>query len=247
MNFIDKIKNLLIPYYYSDLKRYGGNFDGGYILSESLLNKCNIVYSYGVGPEEFYINFDKHMSFLGKKVFLYDASIKSIWGNDANLIFKSEYVNSNNILTHIIDNKHQNETNMVLKMDIEGNEFETIINAPKDIFSHFNQISIEVHDILNSHEEPQFIINKDDENKRWMNKINLFEKLNSHYKLVHIHGNNYSKCKKYGLCDVLELSYVRNDYFENLPTISKFECPIKDLDYPNNPYEQDVKMNWWIK
>jgi hypothetical protein len=244
---IERIKNLLTPYYINDLKRYGGNSDGGYILSESLLNNSNIIYSYGVGPEEHYINFDKHMSFLNKKVYLYDASINGLWGNDPNFIFKKEYVNSKNILTHISENGHLSETEMILKMDIEGNEFDTIINSESTLFKYFNQITIEVHDILNSHDEANLVINNDNEEKRWLNKINLFEKLNTYYKLVHIHGNNYSRAKTNGICDVVELTYIRNDTFNNDLEISKLQCPIPDLDFPNNPYDNDVQMNWWIK
>jgi FkbM family methyltransferase len=164
---IERIKKLLIPYLAPKLARYGGDYDGGYILNPELVSDSSHVYSYGVGPDESFITFDRHMSTLGKKVFMYDASVKSQWFSaDKNFHFKSEYVNSSNISQHIKDNNHINNTNMILKMDIEGNEFETLINCDESVFSHFNQIGLEVHDILNSHNEKENIVNVQDEKLR---------------------------------------------------------------------------------
>lgn len=244
--YIQKIKNLLIPFEFKDLKRYGGNYDGGYILSESLTNDSNLVYSYGVGPSDAWITFDKHMSDLGKKIFLYDASIKELWDKRESFIFKSEYVNSKNILEHIKQNNHQNEYNMILKMDIEGCEFDTLINCDESLFSHFNQLSIEVHDVLNSNAESARLTNTGSYGSRINNKILLFEKLNKYYNLVHIHGNNNSPSKAHGICDVLELSYIRKDRFEINPKISKKSCPIEGLDCRNTNSAEEIEMNWWI-
>jgi hypothetical protein len=246
MHFLEHIKKLLVPYKYPNLKRYGGKIDGGYILSESLLNDSNIIYSYGVGPEDIYISFDKEMAALGKKVYLYDASIEELWDKNVNFIFKSEYVNSANIHSHIVENKHDNEFNMVLKMDIEGNEFETLINADEKIFQHFNQLTVEVHDVLNSHNEENFLINAENTELRWQNKINLLNKLNKFYTLVHIHGNNYSQNQSQGICDVIELTYIRNDFISPNPEILQQGCPNPDLDSPNCPFYAEVEMNWWI-
>lgn len=243
---IEYIKNLLIPYHTENLKRYGGDYDGGYILRQDLVDRSKYVYSYGVGPNETFITFDRHMTQLGKNVYLYDASISTPWWDESLFSFRSEYVNSNNILNHIKENGHDNENNMILKMDIEGNEFETIINCDESIFSRFGQIGIEVHDVLNHHTEPQFLINADNANMRWENKINLFSKLNKYYKLVHIHGNNCSATITNGIADVLELTYIRNDYMPKELEISQLPCPIEGLDYRNSHSSPEIQMDWWI-
>lgn len=244
---IDKIKELLIPYHYSNLKRYGGNHDGGYILAEDLLEKSDIIYSYGVGPSEGWITFDRHMLAMNKKVYMYDNLINGFWTSHPNLVFKSEYVNSQNILQHIYENKHENNTNMILKMDIEGNEFETLINSSTELFTYFNQIAIEIHDLTNNHSEPQYLINADNEHERWMNKIRLFSKLNEYFYLVHIHGNNYSDKVIHGVADVLELLYVRKDCIGDGVCVSNERCPRYALDFPNDVYKPEIVMDWWLK
>jgi hypothetical protein len=246
MNYIAKIKKLLTPYEFLNLKRYGGNYDGGYILSEELLHNSNIIYSYGVGPDESWITFDREMVNMNKNVYLYDKLKNDFWDKNHPLFnFNREYVNSKNIYSHILYNQHINYTNMILKMDIEGNEFETLLNCDEKIFYHFNQLAIEVHDVVNSHTEPQFLIHADNADKRWMNKINLFNKLNKFYYLVHIHGNNNSSSIREGLPDVLELLYIRKDKLDNAK-IKQTTCPIFGLDYPNNPSASDIRLDWWL-
>lgn len=244
---INKIKKLLIPYDYINLKRYGGNYDGGYILASDLLEKSDIIYSYGVGPDESWITFDREMLSMNKKVYMYDNLINGFWTSHQNLIFKSEYVNSQNILQHIYDNKHTNNTNMILKMDIEGNEFETILNSSSELFTYFNQIAIEIHDITNNHLEPHYLININDPYERWMNKIRLFSKLNEYFNLVHIHGNNNSYKIIDTMPDVLELLYIRKDCMNSNSSISKEKCPRNQLDFPNNFNKPEIVMDWWIK
>jgi hypothetical protein len=244
---IDQIKQLLTPYQANGLKRYGGNYDGGYILKEDLVSMSRYVYSYGVGPDESFITFDRDLASQGKDIYLYDASVNfPWWGQEPKFHFKSEYVNSKNILNHVKENGHENETSMILKMDIEGHEFDTIINCDESLFSHFNQVGIEIHDVLNSHGEPECLINADDEKLRWQNKINLFTRLNKYYKLVHIHGNNNSLSIQNGIADVLELTYIRNDCMPSNPEISNRPCPVEGLDFKNSHARNEITMNWWL-
>jgi FkbM family methyltransferase len=243
---LNEIKELLIPYNYENLKRYGSKYDGGYILSEDLLQNSEIVYSYGVGPNEHWITFDRHLQALDKKIYLYDNLRDGFWDkNTPSFIFKSEYVNSNNIYSHIVENQHTHNFNMILKMDIEGHEYETILNCSENLFNHFDQLAIEVHDVVNSHSEPQFLINVDNVEKRWENKLKLFSKLNKFYYLVHIHGNNYSSQIIDGMPDVLELLYIKKDKFSNPERRQDF-FPIEGLDFPNNPALPDIKLDWWL-
>ena len=242
---IDEIKQFLIPHQADNLQRYGDEYDGGYIFKKDLIDTTKYIYSYGVGPDDTYITFDKMLAKLNKDVYLYDASIKEPWWNESKFHFKPEYVNSSNILNHIKENAHENETDMVLKMDIEGNEFETLINCDESLFSHYNQIGIEIHDVLNSHLEPYYLINANDPTLRWQNKINLFTRLNKYYKLVHIHANNCSAAKTDGIADVLELTYIRNDCMPDKPEISKQPCPIEGLDYRNSHDVPEIHMDWW--
>lgn len=226
------IKQLLIPYFISDLKRYGGHQDGGYVLSESLLNDSKYIYSYGVGNVEECILFDKEMALLDKNIFLYDGTIDSFWQKEERFHFKKENVNSKNIYNHIYENKHINENNMILKIDVETHEYETLLNCDKNIFSHFNQIAIEIHGVISNFKDAA---------------LKLFNLLNQNYYLVHIHGNNHDILVEDGICNTLELTYIRKDCFLNDLKLLTFPCPRKDLDYANYSFREDVVMNWWLK
>jgi FkbM family methyltransferase len=251
INYCNEIKQLLTPYSCSDLKRYGAAGDGGYILSKSLTGQSNIVYSYGVGDNDDGVSFDKSMASHGKKIFLYDASINSFWYNPPQFNFKSEYVNSKNIYKHIQENNHLDDKNMILKMDIEACEYETLINCQDEVFDHFSQIILELHDVVNECNDRDNILNVDDTEARWANKINLLTRLNRYYYLVHIHGNNWIKTKSEGLCDVLELTFIRKDKFIDKLELSNVPCPVPGLDFKccNCDWHstEDVVLDWWVK
>jgi FkbM family methyltransferase len=254
IDYCKEIKQLLLPYICSDLKRYGAAGDGGYILSESLTEQSNIVYSYGVGNNDEGVSFDKSMASHGKKLFLYDASINSFWYNPPQFNFKSEYVNSKNIYKHIQENNHLDDKNMILKMDIEGCEYETLINCEDRVFDHFSQIILELHDVVNECNDANLIgniRNINDTEARWMNKINLLTRLNKDFYVVHIHGNNWVKTKTEGLCDVLEVTYIKKSKFTDKLELSNTPCPVPGLDFKCCEYDwhnpDDVVLDWWVK
>jgi FkbM family methyltransferase len=228
----EDIKNLLIPYFVTDLKRYGQNGDGGYILSESLLSNTKYIYSYGVGNIEECISFDRQMVSLSKEVYLYDGTMDKFWEEEKQFHFKKENVNSQTIYSHLVENNHLNETNIVLKMDVEGSEYETLLNCSPHIFTCFNQLALELHGVISDRRETA---------------VNLLNLLNKNYYLVHIHGNNHDLIIEDGICSSLEITYIRKDCFNEPLPISPFACPREGLDFKNYLYRDDVKMNWWLK
>jgi hypothetical protein len=242
-NEIEKIKSLFSLFKLNNdaIHSYGelnpasflynpGGYDGAYSLSERCLNKSKYVYSYGVGIYDVAVKFDIEMSKINKVVYMYDGQV-DFSSKDKNLIFKKENVDSKKIVNHIYENGHANETNMTLKMDIEGAEYETIYYSLDNITKNFNQIALEVHDLL------------DIENSR--EKIQTFEKINEYYYLIHLRANNYGKSIE-NFADSLELTYVRKDQFK------KNEIDQVDIVYPTQQAKHvpnctilpEVKLNW---
>lgn len=223
------LKKLLTPYAISDLKRYGSLGDGGYVVSRSGLEKSDFIYSYGIGDN---VTFDTEViQDLNKDVYAYDGTVDKFWQDNSKLHFKSENVNSNVLYKHIEENNHLDVKNITLKMDIEGSEYETLTNCDVNILNKFNQITLEVHSII--------------ENRK-NDAIALFERLNINHYLVHIHANNHNTVFEDGIANVLELTYVRKDHFDSEPEISKQSCPVENLDCKNYLYRDDIVMNWWI-
>ena len=57
--------------------------------------------------------------------------------------------------------------------------------------------------------------------------------------IIHIHGNNHCHKLKSGLPVALELTFINKEFQKDNGEYVK-DFPIKDLDYPNNPYKEDL-------
>ena len=108
-----------------------GNFgDGGYVLFDDF-EDIKIAYSFGINKE---ISFDKYLANKGINVYMYDHTIDSIPSNDTKLHWKkiglgtknSNKKNLKSLEELLLDNGHINEKNMILKIDIEHNEWDPL-------------------------------------------------------------------------------------------------------------------------
>ena len=108
-----------------------------------LYNK--VVSQYSNTSVDFYE--DKNSPYNGSKMFNYFNGIK----HKINTITLNEIIEQNNL--HQID---------ILKVDIEGSEYEIMPNITEEIYSKIRQISIEFHDFIdvNLKNKTQEIINK---------------------------------------------------------------------------------------
>ena len=74
---------LLKPYSINSLKkRLGPNNDGGYVISEIVLEKCNSLFTYGVGADIGYE--EDFVNLYNKKAYLFDHTIDGYWINSKN-------------------------------------------------------------------------------------------------------------------------------------------------------------------
>jgi hypothetical protein len=114
----------------------------------------------------------------------------------------------------------------VLKMDIEGGEWDVLIGVD---LSAFRQIVVEFHDLLTISDE----------------KLDrMAATMNAHHQLIHVHGNNYGICATDQIGDVpnvLEATYVRRDDKVFIPETDSYPTP---FDRPNNPALHDFKFRW---
>jgi hypothetical protein len=230
---VDKILNELKPYYFPfSMKRFGNPLrDGGYGLYEKFTLDCDDVYSYGVGyvPEQSY--FDLQMATLGKKVFMYDGSVEGPVLNHENFIFKKQFVDSKASINHLIENGHQNKTNLLAQIDIEGCEYELFLNCGEDWFSHFSQLCVEFHDLEKLKEE----------------HLETFKLLNKYYYIYHIHANNHTDiCDDSGVLPTcLEISFLRKDMTQITPLLDKIPRPLNGIDRPCCIEKKDIFLSWW--
>lgn len=129
----------------------------------------------------------------------------------------------NRLDTLVRQNRHGKRTEMILKMDIEGNEWECLDCLKDYFFSQFRQIILEVHwmDHL-IHSEFRSLFTR------------VIEKIRQTHECIHIHANNFGQLiETWGLpvAQVYELTFVRRDDYSFAENDEPFPTA---LDFPNN-------------
>lgn len=116
---------------------------------------------------------------------------------------------------------------VVLKSDIEGSEYEII----DQILKYSNRIKMSIIEF------------------HWLDKkeeifLESIKKLKDYFEIIHIHGNNHYPKLDSGLPIILEITFLNKKYIEGkkVEYINKF--PVKDLDYPCNPYKEDLTFSF---
>ena len=183
-----------------------------------------IAYSFGIRAE---IQFDKNLADRGIDIYMYDHTIDSLPYNNTKFHWKKIGITGKNkknkmlksLENLIIENGHSLEENMILKMDVEHAELESLIDLPSNILKKFKYILIEYH----FNEETE--INENLLYYKVIKKIYethqvFYLRCQNQYIVVHF-GNNI-------FCKYLEVSYIiKKDYeFAKDPTI----YPIKEFD-----------------
>ena len=218
--------------------RIGNKGDGGYILLNDLKN-TKIGYSFGISRE---ISFDKELADKNIDVFMYDHTIRKLPFENLKFHWKKIGLtgirnNNNNMKTLpelIEDNGHSNETNMILKMDIELYEWDVFQNLPIKNLRQFKYIVGEFH-FSNSNKEKQY---------------NILKKLLTTHQIFHIHCNNCGVIIKFDghyICKLLEISFIQKEGYEFIEDSSIY--PIEGLDYKNckNKEETSYLINLFNK
>lgn len=156
---------------------------------------------------------------------LYDFSINSLPQEVKNSRFFMEKISSN---SDIIFNRVKDKKDLILKIDIEGSEWDFFENISEKDINKFKQIILEAHWMIETEyvKSPNF-------------RIDLIEKINKTHQIVALHPNNYSKTINVsGLTvpQVLEITFLRkldHKFIEGHPPSNLF--------YPNNPNKRDIK------
>lgn len=218
------------------LTRIGKNDDGGYVmLNDFSAGRC--AYSYGINND---VSWDNDIAERGYNIYMYDHTIDSLpYDRDEFHFYKQgiagkvEGVHRFTTLEQCIKNNgHINSRNMILKMDVEGCEWEVLENVKQEIISKFSQIVIEFHSVFDYHRAEEI--------------LSVLHKMNKTHQVIHVHGNNYSKilwCDGIPYPDALEVTYVSKEQHE-FEDNNDVLLPIS-LDKPNCPYVQETPLGYW--
>lgn len=166
-----------------DLLRFGGKSDGGYLIPTTKNTKYSGLISPGVGDS---LSFESDFQDFVSKIILIDGSVNKPTNLPLNYVFYQKFLlgnSSRNIqevtLKEILDIEFFNQNNLVLQMDIEGNEYEVLKEITTDNLLRFSLILIEFHFIEKILKQEGFSEIK-----------SILDKLKKNFYLVHTHPNN---------------------------------------------------------
>jgi len=124
-----------------------------------------------------------------------------------------------------IKNILKNQSNLILKIDIEGDEYKILEQINKEFFK-INLLIIEFHNIHKN-----------------LNKIKNFIK-KTKFKIIHIHGNNYAGTNKNNDPKVVEMTFINSKKFKTSKNKSNLSYPIISLDYKNLKRRPDIELKF---
>ena len=164
------------------LERFGEPNDGGYLVCGNLLSAVKSGYSYGInGFDGWGCDVARK---LGVPLHQYDCfNLERPVCQDGNTIFHGECVGTvagalegrpfDTIAGQIKKNGDDGKT-LVMKMDVEGAEWDSLIDAPEEILSRIDQLVVEFHGF----DEARYIL--------------TLLRLKQYFHVVHLHWNNFS-------------------------------------------------------
>lgn len=124
------------------------NADGSYYVPKNLLKKINEVISFGVGPN---YDFEKQLAKIPINVKMFDASVE-VQKPEFGIKFEKKFVKPLNSKNSININQVLNDTitknpssKILLKMDIEGDEYSNLLNLEEKYFKYIEILIIEFH------------------------------------------------------------------------------------------------------
>lgn len=217
------------------LIRIGDNFDGGYVLSDSLHKELQCL-SIGAGTN---ISFDVGIASRVNAVHLYDHTISELPTSlelNSNIHFFKNGLGTmrEDVFVTLSDclKKFPESSQIILKVDIEGDEWKIFSSIDSDLLVQCQQVIIEFHNLLQ--------INDDAFYKTMQEALGNLARSHSP---VNIHPNNWGKVELISgviLPDVLEITYVRKDMLGQLISNRTENKP----NYPCNPTGDEIELNF---
>jgi hypothetical protein len=219
-----------------ELERFGEAFDGGYLMCGNLLGEARAAYSYGISGYDGWgcdiaarisstthqydcFNVQQPACPKGRTIFhpLCIAGEAAVDGHGR--VFQS--------LERQLADNNDGANRVVMKMDVEGAEWESLLRTPDHVLERIDQLAIELHGI----DEPRY--------------LEVVRKLKNVFHVAHVHANNYTCSEKAAPFPgwVNEVLFVN----KNVGRIAEGAPPPRlphPLDRPNIPLRPNCAPRW---
>jgi hypothetical protein len=184
------------------------------------------------------IQFDDELAKRGIDVYMYDHTISSLPYNNSKFHWSKIGICASNERTQDLktledlmkENGHISEKNMILKIDVEGAEWNSLNELNEDILRQFKYIAIEYHFIEPSKEELYY---------------NVIKKIHRSHQAFYLrcHGRENISPIRNRICLYLEVSYIirEGNKFDKDYSI----YPIFELDFveARNDNKTEINLN----
>lgn len=208
LNRLHNLANILKPISCNhEMIRIGANSDGGYLLPNDLVD-IEACFSPGV---ELNSSFEADLFFkTGINSHLADYSVVSPPLNFNPKSFLKKFIGPINTDIYLTlenwissQNEHLHANDLLLQMDIEGDEYLSILSTSDEILKRFRIIILEIHHV-----------------EIWANPVyfsiveNFFRKILNNFYIVHNHPNNHGKLLNLNgfiVPQFMEMTFLRKD------------------------------------
>ncbi len=212
-----------------ELIRIGPDSDGGYLVPDDL-EGITTCFSPGVSDVS---GFELDCASRGMDIFMADASVEKSPDSHEKFNFIKKYLGAfthGDVITmqQWVDLVTPNPSgDWMMQMDIEGSEYEVLLNIPDYILQKFRIIVIEFHKLDYLFDDSFFQIANC-----------AFLKLLNTHTCLHIHPNNsvpVTTSKGVVVPQMLEMTFLRNDRIETRSPATLFPHPLDCESVPSFP------------
>jgi hypothetical protein len=237
------------------IKRFGDSHDGGYLMCENLMRDVSSAYSYGIGGTDVWgCDVSKEYRLPVHQYDCFDVSEPICEGG--NCIFHRECIGDKDIAfqnksfdtfnNQIIRNQDEKKK-LVVKMDVESAEWDSLWAASDDVLNNIDQLIVEFHlgRQVTIKAKPlktdQIIIEFHDED--FEKFIKVTRKLKKTFYIVNVHYNNNTCCNRISpfpawAYEVLFVNKRIGKPDKNQPAVPWSQ----PLDAPNEPAYPDCQF-----
>lgn len=222
-----------------NLIRIGPDRDGGYLVPDDLegLTAC---FSPGVDLES---RFELDLAQRGLEVYMADYSIEKPTIDHPKFHFSKKFLGGDDLDPYMRLDTWASQSlpsgdtsDLLLQMDIEGYELESIYSLSRPLLDRFRIIVIELHFL-----ERMF-------DRFYFNQLNrFFEKLLANHTVVHLHPNNNFRAKNIkgiAIPPLMEITLLRKDRVKSSEYTTHFPHP---LDHPNLDQKDVILGKHWYR
>jgi hypothetical protein len=238
---ISQLRPIVSPF---ELIRIGGENDGAYLIPNDL-SEIKLCFSPGVGGSNAF-EIDLFEKYAISSVTA-DASVEGLPIKHKGVSFLKKFIGSVKSSEYISFEEWIDSTcglsmdDLLLQIDIEGGEYDVLINIDSKILSRFRVIAIEYHNL-------ELLID------RYSVEIisSIFRKINKYFYPIYLHPNNVTgefTIDGIVIPKTLEVVYLRKDRFKEKPIYHSIDSHMKIEFIKNDPKKDEIKLSshWFGK